>query len=139
MNTEKFTQKAQEAIVQAQELVQEYNHQAIEPAHLLLALIEQPEGVVAAIITRVAGSPAAQAGYPARTARSAGHESLIGRTAPRPDQACRTRPRRAGIRVGILRTSHCLMNKPPEMGGFFHQAMPSNRSSSRRAVGSGSG
>lgn len=34
MNTEKFTQKAQESIVQTQELVQEYKHQAIGTAHL---------------------------------------------------------------------------------------------------------
>ncbi len=56
MNLEKYTQKAQEAIFQAQRLAQEYNHQAIEPAHLLLALIQQEDGVVPAVITRIAGS-----------------------------------------------------------------------------------
>ena len=59
MNLDKFTQKAQEAILQAQQLAQEYNHQTIEPAHLLLALVQQPEGVVPAILTSVAGSTAA--------------------------------------------------------------------------------
>lgn len=58
MNLERFTQKAQEAIVQAQQLAQDLNHQSIEPAHLLLALLQQNEGVVPAIITRIAGSPA---------------------------------------------------------------------------------
>lgn len=56
MNLEKYTQKAQEAIFQAQRLAQDYNHQAIEPAHLLLALIQQEDGVVPAVITRIAGS-----------------------------------------------------------------------------------
>jgi ATP-dependent Clp protease ATP-binding subunit ClpB len=56
MNMERFTQKAQEAIVHAQQLAQDFSHQSIEPAHLLLALLQQEEGVVPAIVTRVAGS-----------------------------------------------------------------------------------
>jgi|YNPNPStandDraft_1061719.scaffolds.fasta_scaffold00167_23 ATP-dependent Clp protease ATP-binding subunit ClpB len=56
MNLEQYTQKAQEAILSAQRLAQELNHQAIEPAHLLLALLQQEEGVVPAVVTRVAGS-----------------------------------------------------------------------------------
>jgi hypothetical protein len=31
MNLEKYTQKSQEAILNAQRLAQDYNHQAIEP------------------------------------------------------------------------------------------------------------
>ena len=56
MNLEKYTQKAQEAVLASQQLAEEYNHQAIEPAHLLLALLQQPEGVVPAVVTRIAGS-----------------------------------------------------------------------------------
>ncbi len=56
MNLDKFTQKAQEAILQAQHIAQDLNHQSIEPAHLLLALIRQDEGVVPAVIIRVAGN-----------------------------------------------------------------------------------
>jgi ATP-dependent Clp protease ATP-binding subunit ClpB len=56
MNLDRYTQKAQEAIVSAQALATDLNHQSIEPAHLLLALLQQPEGVVPAIVTRVAGS-----------------------------------------------------------------------------------
>jgi ATP-dependent Clp protease ATP-binding subunit ClpB len=37
-------------------LAQSYNHQTIEPAHLLLALLSQEEGVVPALVTKVAGS-----------------------------------------------------------------------------------
>ena len=56
MNLDKYTQKSQEAILSAQQLAQELNHQTIEPAHLLLALLRQEDGVVPALVTRVAGS-----------------------------------------------------------------------------------
>jgi ATP-dependent Clp protease ATP-binding subunit ClpB len=56
MKLDKFTQKSQEAIFQAQQIASDLNHQTIEPAHLLLALILQEEGVVSAIVTKVAGS-----------------------------------------------------------------------------------
>jgi len=56
MKLDKFTQKSQEAIFQAQEIARDYNHQSIEPAHLLLALVRQEQGIVPAIVTKVAGS-----------------------------------------------------------------------------------
>ena len=56
MNLEKYTQKSQEAILAAQGLARELNHQTIEPAHLLMALLRQDEGVVPAVVTNVAGS-----------------------------------------------------------------------------------
>ncbi|MEJ2266796.1 MAG: Clp protease N-terminal domain-containing protein [Anaerolineales bacterium] len=59
MNLDRYTQKSQEAILDSQHIAQEYNHQAIEPAHLLLALLRQQDGVVPAVVTKVAGSPAA--------------------------------------------------------------------------------
>ena len=55
MNLDKFTQKAQEALFQAQQLARDLNHQAIEPAHLLLALLQQADGVVPAVVTRISG------------------------------------------------------------------------------------
>ena len=59
MDLNKFTEKAQQALVQAQSLAADLQHQTIEPAHLLLALLNQDRGVVPAIVTRVAGSPIA--------------------------------------------------------------------------------
>jgi len=50
MRFDKFTQKAQEAILEAQNLAEQYQHPAIEPEHLLKALIEQEGGVVPAVI-----------------------------------------------------------------------------------------
>ena len=59
MDLEKYTQKSQEAILNAKQLAQDYNHQSIEPVHLLAALVSQEEGVVPALVTKVAGSVAA--------------------------------------------------------------------------------
>jgi ATP-dependent Clp protease ATP-binding subunit ClpB len=56
MDLNRYTQKSQEAILAAQRLAQEFHHQNIDPAHLLLALVQQQDGVVPAIVTRVAGS-----------------------------------------------------------------------------------
>jgi ATP-dependent Clp protease ATP-binding subunit ClpB len=55
MNLEKYTQKSQAAILAAQQLAQEYQHQVVEPIHLLLALVQQEDGIVPAIITKVSG------------------------------------------------------------------------------------
>jgi ATP-dependent Clp protease ATP-binding subunit ClpB len=55
MNLDKFTQKSQEALLAAQNLAQDYQHQLVEPIHLLLALVQQQDGIVRAIITRVSG------------------------------------------------------------------------------------
>jgi ATP-dependent Clp protease ATP-binding subunit ClpB len=56
MDLNKYTQKSQDAILTAQQLAGDLHHQAIEPAHLLLALLRQEDGVVPAIVTKVAGS-----------------------------------------------------------------------------------
>ena len=56
MNLEKYTTKSQQAVLRSQQLAQDHNHQEIEPAHLLYALIEESEGTVAAVVTRIAGS-----------------------------------------------------------------------------------
>ena len=56
MNFEKYTKKSQEAVLSAQHLAQDNRHQAIEPLHLLLALLQQDDGVVPALVTQVSGS-----------------------------------------------------------------------------------
>ncbi|MDX1662532.1 MAG: ATP-dependent chaperone ClpB [Candidatus Promineifilaceae bacterium] len=53
MNLNKYTQKAQEAVISAQNMAEEMNHGQIEPLHLLAALLQQQEGVVPQIVNRV--------------------------------------------------------------------------------------
>ncbi len=50
---EKFTQKAQEAFGQMQALAEEASHQMLEPAHLLIALAEEQNGVVPAVLSKL--------------------------------------------------------------------------------------
>ncbi len=59
MNLNKYTQKAQEALAQAQSLAGDYSHAQIEPEHLLLALLAQENGVAPQIVQRLGISPAA--------------------------------------------------------------------------------
>jgi ATP-dependent Clp protease ATP-binding subunit ClpB len=59
---DKFTEKAQEAIIRAQELVQSAGHAQMDTEHLLLALIEQKEGVVPRILERLGANVAALRG-----------------------------------------------------------------------------
>jgi ATP-dependent Clp protease ATP-binding subunit ClpB len=56
MKLDQFTEKSQEAVLAAQRIARDFNHQSIEAKHLLLALLSQEEGVVPAIVSKVAGS-----------------------------------------------------------------------------------
>jgi ATP-dependent Clp protease ATP-binding subunit ClpB len=50
---DRYTVKAQEALQATQEIASRYGNQQMEPVHLLLALVEQPEGIVPAILSRL--------------------------------------------------------------------------------------
>ena len=52
MNTQNFTQKSLEAIGNAQKLVVEHQNQQMEPCHLLLALLQQPDGLLPELLRR---------------------------------------------------------------------------------------
>ena len=56
MDLNKFTQKAQQALLDSQRLAHDFKHQSIEPAHLLLALLSQTESTVPVVVTQIAGS-----------------------------------------------------------------------------------
>ncbi len=62
MRFDKLTIKAQEAVQEAQQIAEQHDHQAIEPEHLLLALLRQPEGVVAPILQKLEVDPKLLAG-----------------------------------------------------------------------------
>ena len=55
---DKFTVKAQEALQGTQDVASRYGNQQMEPLHLLLALLEQKEGVVPSLLGRLGVSPA---------------------------------------------------------------------------------
>jgi ATP-dependent Clp protease ATP-binding subunit ClpB len=58
MNINKFTEKAQEAIVAAQNLATELNHSEIAPEHLLTTLVEQEGGIVPSVLRKMEIDPA---------------------------------------------------------------------------------
>jgi len=62
MRFDKFTEKAQEALLRAQEQVRQGQHAEMDTLHLLLALIEQPEGIVPEILARAGVNVAALQG-----------------------------------------------------------------------------
>jgi ATP-dependent Clp protease ATP-binding subunit ClpB len=57
MNLNKYTEKAQEAILGAQRLAEQMSHAQIEPEHLLVALIEQREGIVPELLRKMGADP----------------------------------------------------------------------------------
>src|SRR5918995_1108929 len=57
MNLNKYTEKAQEAIIAAQRAAEQLNHAQIEPEHVLVALVEQADGIVPALLRKMAIEP----------------------------------------------------------------------------------
>ena len=62
MDLNRYTNKAQEALLKSQSLATEHNHTSIEPAHILTGLLSQPDGVVPEVISKIGGRPAALLG-----------------------------------------------------------------------------
>src|SRR6266513_1746447 len=65
MDINKYTEKAQEAILGAQRLAEQMSHAQIEPEHVLTALVEQREGIVPELLRKMNVDP----GVVARGAR----------------------------------------------------------------------
>jgi len=57
MNLNRMTQRAQEALAAAQELAQQSSHSQIDVEHLILALLEQSDGVVPAVLAKLGVRP----------------------------------------------------------------------------------
>jgi ATP-dependent Clp protease ATP-binding subunit ClpB len=53
MKLDKFTVKAQEALMEAQSIAQEHNQQRVEPTHLAIALVDQSEGIIKPLLQKL--------------------------------------------------------------------------------------
>jgi len=53
MRFDRFTERAQEAAQKAAEIIQRYGHNQIDTEHILLALVEQPGGVIPQILEKL--------------------------------------------------------------------------------------
>ncbi|GAB1420476.1 AAA family ATPase [Anaerolineales bacterium] len=50
---DRFTERAQDAAARAYEILQRYGHNQVDTEHLLLALLEQPDGIIPQIVERL--------------------------------------------------------------------------------------
>ena len=57
MRLDKFTIKAQEAIIEAHSVAKNNDHQQVEPEHLLLSLLEQKEGLIEPLLEKLGTAP----------------------------------------------------------------------------------
>src|ERR671930_2807823 len=57
MDPNRLTLKSQAALATAHELARDRNHQQVEPAHFLFALLSDPEGVVYPLLQKLGQSP----------------------------------------------------------------------------------
>ena len=53
MRFDRFTERAQDAAARAYEILQRYGHNQVDTEHILLALLEQAEGVIPQILERL--------------------------------------------------------------------------------------
>ena len=58
MRFDRFTERAQDAAQRAAEIIQRYGHNQIDTEHILLALIEQPQGVITQLLEILSVDPA---------------------------------------------------------------------------------
>jgi len=82
MRSDKYTQKAQAALLEAQSRAEQYGHATVDPEHLLLALMQQEGGVVPAVLNRIGADVAALTrtveGVLASKARASGASMQVG-------------------------------------------------------------
>ena len=53
MRFDRFTERAQDAAARSYEILQRYGHNQVDTEHLLLALLEQPDGVVSQLLEKL--------------------------------------------------------------------------------------
>ena len=59
MDINRFTEKAREGLLAAQQLAEQSGHPQIDPEHLLVTLVEQPDGIVPGLLRKLSVDPAA--------------------------------------------------------------------------------
>jgi ATP-dependent Clp protease ATP-binding subunit ClpB len=58
MNLNRYTEKAQEAVLASQQLAERLRHPQIEPEHLLVSLVSQNDGIVPSVLRKLSIDPA---------------------------------------------------------------------------------
>ncbi|MDI7275656.1 MAG: ATP-dependent chaperone ClpB [Anaerolineae bacterium] len=127
MNINRYTEKAQEAILQAQELATQYSHSQIEPEHVLLALVRQRDGVVPQVLARMGVAPNRfESGLTAvldRRARAYGPTVQVGLSRDTVELLSRSEGEAANMRDEFVSTEHILLAATGERTGDVARLM----------------
>ena len=121
MNINKFTEKAQQAIVEAQQLASQYSHSQIDPEHILLALVRQADGVVPQVLAKI-GAPTGtfERGLQTaleRRAKAYGATMQVGLSREAGELLTRAESEAAAMRDEYVSTEHILLAATGEKGG----------------------
>lgn len=127
MRLDKFTQKAQEAVLEAQDLAQQYNHPNIEPEHLLQALLVQEGGVVPSVVKRIGGdiSLVAQSVAQAlgKLSRATGSSVQVGMSRPLNDILQEAQAIAAQMKDDYTSTEHLLLGMAQPKAGRVRELL----------------
>jgi ATP-dependent Clp protease ATP-binding subunit ClpB len=127
MNLNNFTNKAQEAVMASQGIAQAFNHTEIEPAHLLLALMRQADGIVPQVVAKI-GTRAAQ--FTAEVeqllhnkAKVHGSNTQIGLSRAASDTLTQAEREAKQMKDEYISTEHILLalTKDKQLGDFLHR------------------
>jgi ATP-dependent Clp protease ATP-binding subunit ClpB len=130
MTSDKFTEKAQQALQGGAELARESGQQAVEPEHVLLALVREEEGVARTLLERAGAS--AQALEPALVSVIERLPKVSGGGQPYISPALNTALEQAGkeaerLKDEYISTEHLLLalagNKVLKEAGATHDAL----------------
>jgi ATP-dependent Clp protease ATP-binding subunit ClpB len=127
VNLTNYTEKARDALMNAQRIAEERSHSQLEPEHLLLALLRQPEGVVPRLFERLNVPPStitselenALASFPVVSGSTANQVTVSTRlrqTLERAQEAMRA------LKDEYLSTEHMLLAMAhPKIGGALQK------------------
>ena len=141
MDPNRYTEKAQEALLRAQGLADEHGNPQIDPEHLLLALLEQSDGVAPQIVLRAGADPqrlrADLEGVIQRKPQARGAAAQVG-LSPALSRILQAAEREAGsLRDEYVSTEHILLAMADSSAGDvarFLAAQGVNREAVLRAL-----
>ncbi len=126
MRLDRFTERSQEALQAAQQAAASLQHATVEPEHLLLALLQQEEGLVPSLLQRleVAPHPLAariEAELANRPKQFGGGEPTVGNALR--DVLMAAFEEMSRLKDEYVSTEHLLLALSGRQGGRAHQAL----------------
>ena len=104
MNINKYTEKAQEAVLGSQQIAAQSSHALVEPEHLLVTLVEQRDGIVPEVLRKMSADPGELARAPRELLKKI--PSSVRRGAARPLATAQDRHRSAEAEATRLKDEY---------------------------------